>query len=84
MGSLLHAVGQPIPADTAHVCCRQAEPLRIVTDDAPIGSQCVASNVESQCWVRRRRGLGTQQNEDGLPTVCSPPSFFEMGTQLIE
>ncbi len=55
MGSLLHAVGQPIPADTSHVRGPYAEVIRIFTDHIP-----QAVSVSLPTW---KANIGYEEGE---------------------
>lgn len=58
-------VGESLPPMTAHVSqCFTSLVIDCILNT--IGCQCLVAYVESQCRLRRRRGMGYQQDEDWL------------------
>jgi hypothetical protein len=62
-------VGESLPPMTEHVsrqCMLRSAFEYLLTI---IGCQRLAADMESECGLRRGRGMGTKQNEDRLPQV---------------
>src|SRR2546423_600236 len=90
-------VGQSIPPDTAHVSfpfffslvvsfdvCRTSPRSQCTDKPGHPGCERFTANMEGQCWLRKGRRLGLEQNENRISQVSNPFIYIFLANWMLD